>query len=132
LRKVGSCQHSFMLCPSNNAHKHQSPSQGKFHFITGYEIPEGEYRFSSTLSLTSVLGGFEWSTPRPCLFIPRNGPIRMVQEAGWAPGPVWTGAENLASTGIRSADRPARSESLDRLRCPGLQSSHNPLISIDR
>ena len=26
-----------------------------------------------------------------------------------APGPVWTGAENLASTGIRSLDRPARS-----------------------
>ena len=25
------------------------------------------------------------------------------------PGPVWTGAENLASTGIRSPDRPARS-----------------------
>jgi len=28
----------------------------------------------------------------------------MVQEAGWAPGPVWTGAENLAPTGIRSSD----------------------------
>jgi succinate-acetate transporter protein len=26
--------------------------------------------------------------------------IGVVQEAGWAPGPVWTGAENLASTGI--------------------------------
>ena len=38
-----------------------------------------------------------------------------VQEAGWAPGPVWTGAENLAPTGIRSPNRPARSESLYRL-----------------
>ena len=28
-----------------------------------------------------------------------------VQEAGWAPGPVWTDAENLAPTGIRSPDR---------------------------
>jgi hypothetical protein len=27
-------------------------------------------------------------------------------------GPVWTGAENLAPTGIRSPDRPARSKSL--------------------
>jgi len=27
-------------------------------------------------------------------------------------GPVWTGAENLASTGIRSPDRLARSQSL--------------------
>jgi hypothetical protein len=40
---------------------------------------------------------------------------------GWAPGPVWTGVENLASTGIRSPDRPARSEvaiptELSRLR----------------
>jgi hypothetical protein len=34
----------------------------------------------------------------------------------WASGPVWTGAENLAPTGIRSPDRPARSESLYRLR----------------
>ena len=39
---------------------------------------------------------------------------------GWGgPGPVWTGAENLASTGIRSPDLPARSESLYRLSYPG-------------
>jgi hypothetical protein len=25
---------------------------------------------------------------------------------GWAPGPVWKGAENLTPTGIRSPDRP--------------------------
>jgi hypothetical protein len=31
--------------------------------------------------------------------------------------PVWTGAEYLALTGIRSPDRPARSESLYRLQC---------------
>jgi hypothetical protein len=37
----------------------------------------------------------------------------------WAPGTGWTGAENLAPTGIRSPDRPARSESLYRLRYPG-------------
>ena len=37
-----------------------------------------------------------------------------------APGLVWTGAENLASTGIRSPDRPARSASLYRLRYAGL------------
>ena len=43
----------------------------------------------------------------------------IVQEAGWAPGPVWTGAENLAPTGIRSPDRPAHSESLYRLSYPG-------------
>ena len=36
----------------------------------------------------------------------------------WRPGPVWTGAENLARTGIRSPDRPARNESLFRLSYP--------------
>jgi hypothetical protein len=33
---------------------------------------------------------------------------------GWVPGSVWTGTENLAPTGIRSPDLPARSESLYR------------------
>jgi hypothetical protein len=36
------------------------------------------------------------------------------------PGPVWTGAENLASTGNRSQDRTGHSESPYRLRCPGV------------
>ena len=56
-------------------------------------------------------------TPRP-FFTPGKDPVPIVQEAGWAPGPVWTGAENLAPTGIRSPDRPARSQSLYRLRYP--------------
>ena len=56
-------------------------------------------------------------TPRP-LFTPGKDPVPIVQEAGWAPGPVWTRAENLAPTGIRSPDRPARSQSLYRLRYP--------------
>jgi hypothetical protein len=32
---------------------------------------------------------------------------------------VWTGAENLAPTGIRSPDRPASRQSLYRLSYPG-------------
>ena len=31
------------------------------------------------------------------LFIPGKDPVPIVQEVGWAPGPVWTGAENLAT-----------------------------------
>jgi hypothetical protein len=46
--------------------------------------------------------------PRP-LFTPGKDPVPIVQKAGWAPGPVWTGAENLVSTGILSSHRPARS-----------------------
>jgi len=47
-------------------------------------------------------------TPRP-LFTPRKDLVPIVQEAGWPPGPVWTGAENLTPTGIWSPDCPARS-----------------------
>jgi len=56
-------------------------------------------------------------TSRP-LFTPGKDPVPIVQEAGWAPGPVWTGVENLALTWIRSPHRPARSQSLYQLRYP--------------
>ena len=46
-------------------------------------------------------------TPRP-LFTPWKDSVPIVQKAGWAPGPVWTGSENLAPTGIQSPDSPAR------------------------
>ena len=32
----------------------------------------------------------------PAAVTPGKEPVPIVQEAGWAPGPVWTGAENLA------------------------------------
>ena len=56
-------------------------------------------------------------TPRPQL-TPRKDPVPIVQEAGWASGAVWTGAENLGPTGIRSPDRPARRQLLYRVRYP--------------
>ena len=59
-------------------------------------------------------------TPR-LLFTPRKDLVPIVQEAGWAPGPVWTGTENLAPTGIRSPDHPARSQSLYGLCYPANQ-----------
>ena len=46
------------------------------------------------------------------LFTSGRDPVPVVQEAGWAPGLVWTGAENLAPTRIRSPGRPVRSQSL--------------------
>jgi hypothetical protein len=42
----------------------------KVYSITGTEGPEGEQRYSSTLSLTSALDGGRWSTPRPSRFTP--------------------------------------------------------------
>ena len=57
-------------------------SKGKVHPRTGHEGPEGEYRYSSTLSLTSGLEGGGWSTPRPGRFTPGNDAVPIVQEAG--------------------------------------------------
>ena len=50
-------------------------------------------------------------TPRP-LYSREKDPVPIVHEDGWVPGPVWTGAENLAPTGIRFPDRPTRSRDL--------------------
>jgi len=33
-------------------------------------------------------------------FTPGKDPVPVVEEAGWAPGPVWIGAENLAPPGF--------------------------------
>jgi hypothetical protein len=48
-------------------------------------------------------------------FTPGKDTVPILQEAEWAPGPVWIGAENLAPTAIRSPDRAARSQSLFQL-----------------
>jgi hypothetical protein len=37
--------------------KGKGNGKGKFHPVTGHEVPEGEYRYSSTLSLTLALDG---------------------------------------------------------------------------
>ena len=50
-------------------------------------------------------------TSRP-LFTSGKDPVPIVREAEWAPGPVWTSAENLTPTGIRSPDRTARPTTL--------------------
>ena len=88
--------------------------------------------------MTTALEGGEGSASRPGRYLPPGkDPVRIVQEAGWTPGPVWTGAENLAPPPgfdprtvqptasrytdwatrptIRSPDRPAHSQSLYQL-----------------
>jgi len=66
------------------------------------------------LFVTSELDRGRWSMPRPGHFTPRKDTVTIVLEAGWAPGPVWMGAENLTPTRIRSLNRPAHSELLYR------------------
>lgn len=47
------------------------------------------------------------------LYARERDPVRIVQEAGWEPRPVWKGAEILTPpTGIWSPNRSAGSESL--------------------
>jgi len=54
----------------------------------------------------------------------QRDPAPFVQEPGWASGPIWSGAENLAPTGIRSSGRTAGSVSLCRLSYPGPQQEN--------
>jgi len=53
------------------------------------------------------------STPR-LHFTPGKDPVPILQEAGWAPGPVWTGGKSRPHR-FSIPDRPARSQSLYRL-----------------
>ena len=55
----------------------------------------------------------------PAASTPGNDPVPIVQEAGWAPGPVWTGGKSRPHQDL-IPDRPARSQSLSRLSYPDL------------
>ena len=54
--------------------------------------------YSCTLSLTSALDGVGGQRHAPATLPPEKNPVPVVEEAGWTPGPVWTGAENLTAT----------------------------------
>ena len=91
--------------------RHQTTEKKcKVHLRTGHEEPEGEQRYSPTHSLTSVLNRGGWSMAHSGRFTPppERGQLPTAQEAEWAPGPVWTGKENLAPTEIRTPNRPVR------------------------
>jgi hypothetical protein len=74
--------------------------------------------------MTTALEGGEWSASRPGRFTAGKDPVPIVQEAGWAPGPVWTGVENLAPTEIRCQDRSARSSVAIPTELPGPRSEN--------
>ena len=57
------------------------------------------------------------STSRP-YFTPGKDPVPILQGAGWAPGPVWTGGKSRHHRDS-IPDRPARSQSLYRLSYRG-------------
>ena len=65
------------------------------------------------------------STPWPH-FTPRKDPVPILQEAGWASGPVWTGGKSRPHWDS-IPHRPARSQSLYRLIYP----AHHPPSSAE-
>ena len=69
--------------------------------------------------MTTALEGGEGSAARHGRSTAWKDPLPIVQEAGWAPGPVWTGRKFLPPTGIRSPDRPARSSVAIPTELPG-------------
>ena len=56
------------------------------------------------------------STPRPHCTLGKD-PVPILQEAGWAPGPVWTGGKSRPHRDS-IPDRPSPSQSLYRLSYP--------------
>ena len=71
-----------------------SASSLTVHPRTGPEGPNVEQTYSSTLYLTSALDGGRRSTPPSGRLTASNNPVPILQEAGWAPEPVWKGEKN--------------------------------------
>ena len=63
----------------------------KFTLEQATKPQRGVQSYSSTLSLTSALDG--------AVLLRERDAVPILQEVGWAPGPVWTGAENLIPSG---------------------------------
>ena len=59
----------------------------------------------ATWSLVAVAGLGHTQAPFPC----ESDPLPIVQVGGLTTGTVWTIAENVAPTGLRSPDVPGRS-----------------------
>ena len=99
-------------------HLSQVKVKVKIHSRTGHEGPEVEQRYSSTLSLTSALHVVGGQHHAPAALSPEIP--RYYLYMNWDEPQGRFGGERKISptTGIRSPDRPARSESY-RLSCPG-------------
>jgi hypothetical protein len=71
--------------------------------------------------MTAALEGGEWSAARPGRTLPPGkDPVPILQEAGWAPGPIWTGGKSRPHRDS-IPDRPARSSVAIPTELPGPQ-----------
>ena len=77
-----------------------------------------------------MVDGGGWSVPCPSHATPERKTLYPLQEVGWAIGLIWTGADNLVPTGIRSPDCPACNESPCPLRYPC--SNKLQLVNLNR
>ena len=69
--------------------------------------------------MTAALEGGEWSAARPGRTLPPGkDPVPILQEAGRAPGPVWTGGKSRPHRDS-IPDRPARSSVAIPTELPG-------------
>ena len=69
--------------------------------------------------MTAALEGGEWSAERPGRTLPPGKePVPILQEAGWATGPVWTGGKSHPHRDS-IPDRPARSSVAIPTELPG-------------
>jgi len=78
--------------------------------------------------MTAALEGGEWSAARPARTLPPGkDPVPILQEAGWAPGPVWTGGKSRRHRDT-IPDRPTRSQSLYQLSYLHYMKSPNIML----
>ena len=91
---------------------------------TGREGPEGEV-CSSTLPSTSALDGMGGQHHAPTASLPGKSRYPLYRRLGGPQDRSGRVRKMSPSTGIRSPDRPARSESLYRLRYPGPHCQRN-------
>jgi len=109
-----------LLCPSSGARDYNVD----YHigcFVLGLLYVGGKVRLGRSIALLfhdcgTRRGWVVSSTPWPH-FTPWKDPVPILQDAGWAPGPVWTGGKSRPHQDL-IPDRPARSQSIYRLSYP--------------
>ena len=81
--------------------RHNNNKKGKVIPLQAECGPEGVYRCNSTLPWLQHEKGMSGQQYAPASLYPGKDPVPILQEAGWAPGSVWTGGKSRP-TGIRS------------------------------
>jgi len=96
--------------------------KGEVHQRTDRDNPEGESRYSFTLSLTSAIDGVRGQCQALTTLSQGKRPGTHFTACLVIPKTVWTDAKNFIPIGIRFPDRLACSKSLYRLSYPGPQT----------